>query len=162
MTLFAGEGPRLVLDQTSQTPESLATSLARQIQTISHHKLGYDVPLVSDEFQFLFDVVVAVSPPHREIFERAGWDVSDIQRAIYERLMVPVRDLLRDAGGCEEGVPRTLIDPAALDREVPKLASPESIVLVAAGGDSALMSAIIPGWQRGERGSDITTREVAT
>ena len=48
VTVFAGEGPRCVVDQLSRTPESLAASLAAQLQVMHHHKLvlAFDAILV--------------------------------------------------------------------------------------------------------------------
>src|SRR5207302_5603566 len=53
VTLFAGEGPRGVVDQASRTPESLARSFAGALRSVAHHKL----PLA-------FDAFVVVSPEH--------------------------------------------------------------------------------------------------
>src|SRR5918912_1377125 len=48
VTLFAGEGPRGVVDQLSRTPESLARSLAGALRSVAHHKLAmaFDALLV--------------------------------------------------------------------------------------------------------------------
>src|SRR5207302_1633752 len=42
VTLFAGEGPRGVVDQASRTPDSLARSLAGCLRTVAHPKLVRD------------------------------------------------------------------------------------------------------------------------
>ena len=43
VTVFAGEGPRGIVDQLSRTPESLANTLAHQLQAMHHHKLVHGV-----------------------------------------------------------------------------------------------------------------------
>jgi len=62
VTLFAGEGPRGVIDQASRTPESLARSFAGALRSVAHPKL----PLA-------FDAFVVVSPEHARVFREGGW-----------------------------------------------------------------------------------------
>src|SRR5205085_7300010 len=56
VTLFAGEGPRGIVDQASRTPESLARSFAGALRTVAHPKL----PMA-------FDAFVVVSPEHARV-----------------------------------------------------------------------------------------------
>ncbi|HUS62554.1 MAG TPA: thioredoxin family protein, partial [Acidimicrobiales bacterium] len=62
VTLFAGEGPRGVMDQISREPESLARSFAANLRTVAHHK----IPIA-------FDAMLVVSPEHARVFRDAGW-----------------------------------------------------------------------------------------
>ncbi len=63
MTLFAGEGPRGVVDQLSRDADSLARSLAACLRTTAHPKLVLG-----------FDAILVVSPEHARVFREAGWD----------------------------------------------------------------------------------------
>ncbi|MEK7296216.1 MAG: thioredoxin family protein, partial [Actinomycetota bacterium] len=53
VTVFAGEGPRCVVDQLARDPEQLATSLAECLRTVQHPKL----PVA-------FDALLVVGPEH--------------------------------------------------------------------------------------------------
>jgi hypothetical protein len=160
VSLFAGEGPRFILDQTSIHPESLSLAIADAVVSVAHPKLGFTVPVHSGQPSLSFDVMIIVSPQHRSVFANGGWSVGDVQRAVFEHTRRPVRSLLRGAGGHAEGVLESTVDPAALAGVATKLHDPSALHVVAAGGDSGLMTALIGGWQRGAEGSELTTREV--
>jgi hypothetical protein len=53
VTVFAGEGPRCVVDQLARTPEELTTSLAACLLTVHHPKLiiGFPVSLLISSYQ---------------------------------------------------------------------------------------------------------------
>jgi hypothetical protein len=143
VTVFAGEGPRCVVDQLARDPEHLATSLAACLRTVHHPKL----PLA-------FDAVLVVGPEHARVFAEAGWDRDRVLAALHERLQLPGAEIVRGAGGMAEGVPEQLRDAT-----LPKF-RPDGILLVHAGGGAGLFSAIIAGWANGAVGSQPATREV--
>lgn len=143
VTVFAGEGPRVVVDQLSRDPESLVTSFAQCMKTQCHPKL----PLA-------FDTVLVVSPEHARVFREAGWDKTRLRAELGERLMLAGEDIVRGAHGMAEGVPAVLKDAT-----LPKF-RPEGILIVHAGGGAGLFSAIIGGWVNGEMGSNPVTMEV--
>ena len=62
VTVFAGEGPRCVVDQLARDPEQLATSLAECLRTVQHPKL----PVA-------FDALLVVGPEHGRVFTKAKW-----------------------------------------------------------------------------------------
>src|SRR5437763_12869763 len=98
VTLFAGEGPRGVIDQASRIPESLARSFAGALRTVAHAKL----PLA-------FDAFVVVSPEHARVFHEAGWSKARLRDELLALLTVPGSELVRGADGCEAGVPKALL-----------------------------------------------------
>jgi hypothetical protein len=59
ITVFAGEGPRCIVDQRSRTPESLATSLASCLRTLHHPKLV-----------LAFDAILVLGPPRPRLRRR--------------------------------------------------------------------------------------------
>lgn len=161
VTLFPGEAPRVVVDQMSRDPESLTRSIAAGLRGVAHYKMGYVLPIRDDVFVPTFDAVVVVGPLHRRIFEGAGWSATDVQEAVFEATRTPLWELRHGHGGCAEGYdPEWLRDGTPDDMDVFKFSAPESILVVAAGGDGALMSAIIGGWASGAAGSTTVTREV--
>jgi hypothetical protein len=143
ITVFAGEGPRCVVDQISRRPESLAQSLAACLRTLHSPKLVLG-----------FDAILVLGPEHARVFAAAGWDRSRVLAELDARLQIPGTDLVRGAGGIDEGVPATLAD-----RTLPKF-RPGGILLACAGGGAGLFSEIIGGWANGEIGSQPVTREV--
>jgi hypothetical protein len=154
VTLFGGDGPRVVVDQLSREPDSLARSMAGAIQSVMHPKLA-----------LFFDVFLIVSPEHARVFASAGWSKQQVREAILEYGTRPGSELLRGAGGCAEGMPAQIgragskpFDVAS-SRGVPKLA-PNGLWIVHAGGRAGLFSAIIGGWGTGSGGSIPITREV--
>lgn len=143
LTVFAGEGPRCVVDQLSREPDSLATSLAVNLRTVHHPKLA-----------LAFDALVVIGPEHARVFADAGWDRDRILAELHERLTVPGRELVRGAGGIAEGMPDFLAE-----HEITKF-RPDGLLLAHAGGGAGLFSVIIAGWANGTVGSTPVTREV--
>jgi hypothetical protein len=143
LTVFPGEGPRCVLDQLSRGPESLASSLAACLRTLHHPKLVIG-----------FDALLVVGPEHARVFAEAGWDRARLLTELDERLQIPGTELVRGAGGIDEGMPA-----AFADKTLPKF-RPGGILLACAGGGAGLFSAIIGGWANGNVGSQPVTREV--
>ena len=143
VTVFAGEGPRCIVDQLSRTPESLAGSLAGALQAMHHHKLV-----------MAFDAILVLGPEHARVFAEAGWDRDRILFELHMRLTTPVAELVRGADGIAEGVPLGLGDGA-----LPKF-TPTGLMLAYAGGGAGLFSALIGGWINGATGSAPVTRVV--
>jgi hypothetical protein len=143
ITVFAGEGPRCVVDQISRHPESLAQSLAACLRTLHSPKLVLG-----------FDAILVLGPEHARVFADAGWDRARVLSELDARLQIPGTELVRGAGGIDEGIPATFAD-----HTLPKF-RPGGILLACAGGGAGLFSEIIGGWANGEIGSQPVTREV--
>ncbi len=69
LTVFAGEGPRCVVDQSRASPRASCTSLAVNLQTVHHPKLVFG-----------FDAILVLGPEHGRVFADAGWDRDRIVR----------------------------------------------------------------------------------
>ena len=145
VTLFHGDGVQGVVDQKSRDPESLARSLAMALSVVGHPKLA--------EASY---AILVISPDHYAIFKRAGWGRPEIEAALREALKRPGRDLVAGAQGVGEG-----IDPARAGETVDKF-RPGGLLVVRAGGEGGLMSAIIGGWiaQRRHTEVQIVSQEV--
>ena len=143
LTVFAGEGPRCVVDQLSREPDSLARSFAVNLRTLHHPKL-----------LMAFDVILAIGPEHSRIFRAAGWSRKRLTERLHELLQVPGEEFVRGAGGIAEGLPEQLKDAT-----LPKF-RPDGIHIVHCGGGAGLFSAIIGGWVNGEMGSQPVTLEI--
>ena len=143
VTLFAGEGVRGIVDQISRTPESLTRSFAACLRTTAHPKL----PLA-------FDAMLIVTPDHLRVYEEAGWSKARFREEIGALLQIDGREMVRGAGGIEEGIPESL---AALT--LPKFRD-GGFLIAHAGGGAGLFSGIIGGWASGKMGSEPVTREL--
>ena len=71
------------------------------------------------------------------------------------RLQLPGSEIVRGAGGIAEGVPESMRDAT-----LPKF-GPRGILVVHAGGQAGLFSAIIAGWANGAVGSEPVTHEIS-
>ncbi|MDQ6774458.1 MAG: thioredoxin [Candidatus Dormibacteraeota bacterium] len=143
VTLFAGGGLQPVVDQISRTPESLARSLAAALGAVNHPKLALG-----------FDAVLVVCPEHARVFAQAGWSKARLREELDRLLTRPGAEMVRGAGGIEEGMP-----PQFAGGEVPKF-RPGGLGIVHAGSTAGMFSAVVPGWVGGPAGSQPVTVEV--
>ena len=143
VTVFAGEGPRCVVDQAARTPEQLTNSFAACLRATHHPKSVLS-----------FDAILVVSPDHSRVYAEAGWDREKILSELYARLNIPGTDLVKGALDMAEGLPAKFAD-----RIVPKFKA-GGILLAHAGGGAGLFSSIIGGWANGAMGSTPVTRPV--
>jgi len=143
VTVFAGEGPRCVVDQAARTPEQLTNSFAACLRATHHPKSVLS-----------FDAILVVSPDHSRVYAEAGWDRERNLSELYARLNIPGTELVKGALDMAEGLPAKFAD-----RIVPKF-KPGGILLAHAGGGAGLFSSIIGGWANGAMGSTPVTRPV--
>lgn len=144
VTLFAADGMQGIVDQKSRTPESLCKSFAAGLRVVSHPKMV----LAADAF-------LVISPEHERVFREAGWSKDRVKQELGRLLMIPGSEIVRGAGGIEEGVPVAL-----KDKVLPKFRD-GGLNIVRAGGSAGLFSAIIAGWgASGTTGSVPVTREI--
>jgi hypothetical protein len=140
LTLFAGEAPRLIIDQLVREPDALAASLACEIEHVAsvRQRLGFDALLV-------------LGPEHGRIFREAGWSREQVQEELHRLTHRPAGEVVRGAGGIADGLdPRQVDDPA---KPVAKFAAADRILLAYAGGDAGLFSMVVGGWASGALGS---------
>ena len=145
VTLFAGEGVRGIVDQLSRTPESLTRSLAACLRATTHPKL----PIA-------FDAMLIITPDHLRVYEEAGWSKARFRAELGALLQIDGVELVRGAGGIEEGIPAGLAELT-----LPKFRD-GGLLIAHAGGGAGLFSGIIGGWASGKMGSEPITREVGT
>jgi hypothetical protein len=143
VTLFAGEGPRCIVDQLSRTPESLANTLASCLRPVPHPKL-----------LLAFDAILVLGPEHARVFADAGWERQQVLDEINARLIMHGADVVRGAGGIAEGIPESMENG-----DWPKF-RPGGLMLVHAGGEAGLFSAVIGGWVNGATGSQPVTTSI--
>jgi hypothetical protein len=145
VTVFAGEGPRCIVDQKARTAAELANTFAACLRTLHNPKLVIG-----------FDTVLVVGPEHARVFADDGWDRDRLLTELHARLQSPGSELVWGAGGIADGVP-----PHLKDMTLPKF-RPDGILLVHSGGGAGLFSAMIGGWANGTTGSQPVTHKVHT
>ncbi len=146
VTLFAGEGVQGIVDQKSRTPESLLRSFAASLRTVDNAKLA-----------MAGDALLVVSPEHSRVFIDAGWSKARLRTALEELLLLNGDELVVGAGGIAEGLPL-----AMAGKPVPKF-RPGGLIIVRAGGNAGLFSAVIAGWAAsGPVGSTPVSKEIGT
>jgi hypothetical protein len=136
VVLFAGEAPRLILDQLARTPEELIAALAVGIEHVA-----------SPRARLGFDALLVIGPDHGRVFREAGWSRARMQAELHRRTHRPAAEVTRGAGGLAEGI------PAGRHGAVAKFAGPERILIAYAGGDAGLFSMVFGSWAAGELGS---------
>ena len=148
VTVYAGEGPRAVVDQLSRTSRQLATSFGLCAQSVAHPKIPGG-----------FDALFVVSPEHCRTFAADGWLKDDVRSHIRAVTTRPLAEWRRDEE-CGEGLP-----PGAVSDDdttpLPKFFSDDQIPIVVAGGDAGMFSAIVGGWVAGPTGSQMVTRRIS-
>lgn len=132
VTLFQGDGIQGFIDQRSRTPEQLTKSLAMSLLAVGHHKLC--------EFT---NAMLVLVPEHYAIFREAGWDRARITEELHKAMVRPGNDVIQGAHGVGEGV-----DKRRADEMINKF-WPEGLLIVQAGGQAGLFSAICAGWTGG-------------
>jgi hypothetical protein len=143
VTLFAGEGPRNIVDQLARDPESLAQTLAACLRTVHSPKAVIG-----------FDCMLLIGPEHARVFREAGWTKKQLSDRLIEILQIPGEELVRGAGGMAEGLPE-----AMRSATLPKFRS-GGLLIVHGGGGAGLFSVIIGGWVNGATGSQPVVREI--
>ncbi len=128
VTLFAGEAPHQVANQTASDPEAVLATVADVMVA------GGRLSLSGQQF------VVVIAGEHRRLFAAKGWTKGDVRRWLSEHAVRSAADLAR------AGRLPLPVSTAERDRLYPAVADPEDVLVIAAGGEAGGYSAVIPGW----------------
>jgi hypothetical protein len=144
VTAFCGEGPRIIFDQISRTPESLTASIAQTM-------LGNVHPRIIG-----MDTVLVLCPEHMARFSQGGWDRARFMTELRGHLDLEVDTILRGTDNIGEGIPAGL----GLEGSILPKFRDGGILVVHAGGAAGLFSSVIGGWVSGPMGSVPVTKEI--
>ncbi len=139
VTLFAGESPHQVANQTASDPEAILASLADVMAA------GGRLSLSGQQF------VVIIAGEHRTRLSERGWTKKDVRAWLHEHAVRSEEDLAR-VGRLPP--PETATQPA---RQYRAVADPDDILVVAAGGEAGGYSVVIPGWSGKLHSQAVTT-----
>ena len=143
VTLFPGEGPRLMFDQKSRSAESLTRHFAEMLRVN-----------VSPRMVMSMETVIVMSPEHMARYRDASWDRARLVAELEALLMIDGDDIVAGSGGIEEGMP-----PLVAGHQLPKF-PPGGIHVVHGGSRAGLFSSTIAGWVTGATGSVTVTKEI--
>ena len=140
VTVVAAEGPRQFYNQLSSTAEGVLTTLADDMR-ISGNVMGQP------------HYVLVLAGEHMRTIAAGGWGKKEIRQFVWERTHnshAHLKRTQRMSGA---------LQPGDEERMRPLLASPDDILVVAAGGRAGAFSCYIPGWSSA-RSSQAVTKEV--
>jgi hypothetical protein len=138
VTVFAGEAPHYVRNDSGGSPEAILLGVADVLASANQANGCY---------------VVVLCPEHMQVVVQSGWTKRDIRGYLHEQAARPVAALKR--GGRVPG-PVEPKDETTLRRFVE---SPDDLLVVVAGGSAGGFSAVVPPWAGG-RGSLPETRAI--
>jgi hypothetical protein len=128
VTLFAGESPHQVANQSASEPEAILATIADVMVA------GGRLSLSDQQF------VVVIGGQHRRYLVERGWSKKEVRTWLHTHAIRSAAELIR-AGR---------LSPASATGGAPRrydaVAEPEDILVVAAGGDTGGYSVVIPGW----------------
>lgn len=145
VTAFCSEGPHLIVDQLSRSPESLTSLLAEGLKTAGGPRLVAGI-----------DAMLVLSPEHMTRYRDAGWDRARFRTELEARLMIDCDDIIQGVNGIDEGLPE---DFAGM--QLPKF-RPGGLLIAHAGGPAGLFSSVFAGWVSGPKGSVPVTKEITS
>lgn len=133
VTVLAGGPPAEVTDNTSSTPEELASTLALMISQVGSPTL-YPV--------FGHHTLLILGTEHARTFGEAGWDRARLTAFLLEHSARTVGELRATGSGVR--TPTTAdADPGTV---VPKIRSAEGLLITVAGGDAGRCSVVVSPW----------------
>jgi hypothetical protein len=127
VTLFAGESPHQVANQTASEPEPILSTIADVMVA------GGRLSLSGQQF------VVIVGGQHRRYLTARRWAKKEIRMWLQAHAVRSMEELVR-AGRLDSA------DAIGPSQSSCAVTDPEDILVVAAGGDTGGYSVVIPGW----------------
>jgi len=155
ITLFAGGSPQQISDFQSRSAEQLVSSIGF---TMGGGLWNYK------NYPLFGDTILVLGPEHARTIAADGWSRKDVRQFLYENVKKSVDDLKPGKGG-GEGFGANLLrafekSGLLIDGYVRKFRSPESILIVVAGGTAGRFSVAIPGWVADDLGSMPMTKRI--
>lgn len=127
VTVMAAQGPRQLMNEWTTDPEEILETFAAEMRGNQRHYSIYGG-----------NYCIVVPPQLREHFHAAGWSKADMGRFVFERARIKRKEwgevgkgaVVRDRG----------------ESVYTALASPDDLLVVAAGGPAGGFGAVIPPW----------------
>jgi len=155
ITLFAGGSPQQISDFQSRSAEQLLASIGF---TMGGGLWNYK------NYPLFGDTILVLSPEHAHTIAADGWSRKEVRQFLYGTVKKSIDDLKPGkAGG--EGFGASLLRASekgglVVDGYVRKFRSPDSILVVVAGGTAGRFSVAIPGWVADDLGSTPVSKRI--
>ena len=146
LTLFAGDPPRAVSEHNAQHGKTVLKTIARQLATVWSYRMC-----------MMFEAVVVLCPEHVKTLYRDGFNKRQIKEFLFENTGIPVKHFDDADGEGTQFVSQYREITIDGERCYQKFRSPDSLMIVVAGGTAGKFSAVIGSWSTGERGSQVVT-----
>ena len=127
VTVFAASSPRQIMNEWTKLPEEILDTYAAEMKA---NMRNYSI--------WAGNYALVIPKQHRDILQEAGWTKVDIANYLYEKARIKRQEW------AEVGKSSVVRDKG--DIEYCALASPEHLLVVAAGGPAGGFGAIIPPW----------------
>lgn len=155
ITLFAGGSPQQISDFQSRSAEQLLSSIGFTMGGGLWNFKNY--PLFGD-------TILVLSPEHAQTIAADGLSRKDVRQFLYDTVKKSVDELKpgKDSGeGFGANLLRAFENSGVMsDGYVRKFRSPDSILVVVAGGTAGRFSVAIPGWVADDLGSTPVTKRI--
>ncbi|NKB33454.1 MAG: hypothetical protein GKR91_10185 [Pseudomonadales bacterium] len=127
VTVFAASSPRQIMNEWTKDPKEILDTYAAEMKA---NMLSYSI--------WAGNYAIVVPKQHRDLLQQAGWSKTDVANYLFEKARIQRKEwaavgkasVVRDKG----------------DTEYCALASPDHLLVVAAGGPAGGFGAIIPPW----------------
>jgi thiol-disulfide isomerase/thioredoxin len=146
LSLFAGEPPRGVSEHNAQQGKTILKTISRQLATVWSYRVCMS-----------FEAVAVLCPEHVKTLHRDGFSKQQVKEFLFENTGIPVRHYQDAPGEGTQMVSQYREITIDGERCYQKFRSPESLMIVVAGGTAGKFSAIIGSWGTGPRGSQMVT-----
>ncbi|MEZ5856426.1 MAG: hypothetical protein R3D67_17375 [Hyphomicrobiaceae bacterium] len=137
VTVMAAQGPRQIMNEWTTTPSEILETFAAEMRANQRHYSIYGG-----------NYCILVPRQLREHFHSAGWSKADIGKFLYERARI------KRAEWGDVGKGAVVRDRG--ESVYTALASPEHLLVVAAGGPAGGFGVVIPPWM-GHKTAAVTT-----
>jgi hypothetical protein len=148
ISVYCCDAPQCLTNNAGRTASSILRTVGRAMET------GWN-----DKTVLAGSYMLIMSPEHARTIANDGMSKQDVKRFLYENVRRPLGELLATPDD-PEGLHRDRL-PGWLDKAndatlVPKVASPESIILIVAGGTAGRFTLHMTGWGGGS-GTQLVT-----
>jgi hypothetical protein len=137
VTVLAAQSPQQVMNEWTHDPRELLETYAAAIRG---NMLVYSI--------WSGSYALVIAKQHRDAITAAGWSKRDIRDFVFERARIRRGDW-RAAGKT------AVVSPHDEDRVYPALASPDALLVIAAGGPAGGFGMVVPPWY-GSKSAPVT------
>ncbi|MDD9890406.1 MAG: hypothetical protein OXU66_00290 [Gammaproteobacteria bacterium] len=127
VTVFAASSPRQIMNEWTKAPEEILDTYAAEMKA---NMRNYSI--------WAGNYAIVIPKQHRDLLQEAGWSKADIANYLFEKARIKRQEW------ADVGKASVIRDKG--DFEYCALASPEHLLVVAAGGPAGGFGAIIPPW----------------